>query len=48
MELTKVEILRFEIELTQLGRLEDTGQLEYNSFKDLIVKYESTLELMDQ
>ena len=48
IELTEEEILRLEIELIQLGRLEDTDHQEYNSFKDLIVKYEPTLELMDQ
>ena len=47
IELTEEEILKLEIELIQLGRLEDTSQLEYNSLKDLIVKYEPTLELMD-
>ena len=48
IELMEEEILRLEIELIQLGRLEHTDQLEYNSFKDLIVKYEPILELMDQ
>ena len=41
-------MLRLEIELIQLGRLEETDKLEYNLFKDLIVKYEPALELMDQ
>ena len=40
-------MLRLEIELIQLGRLEDTDWLEYNSFKDLTVKYEPIIELMD-
>ena len=48
IELTEEEILRLEIELIQLGRLEDTDWLEYNSSKKLIVKYEPILELMDQ
>ena len=48
IELTEEETLGLEIELIQLGRREETDQLEYNSFKDLIVKYEPILELMDQ
>ena len=48
IELTEEEILRLEIELIQLGRLEDIDWLEYNSFIDLIGKYEPTLKLMDQ
>ena len=47
-ELTEEKILRLEIELIQLGRLEETNQLEYNPFQELIVKYKPTLELMDQ
>ena len=48
IELTKEEVLRLKIELIQLGRLEDTDCLEYNSSKELIVRYEPILELMDQ
>ena len=48
IELTEEEVLRLKIELIQLGRLEDTDWLEYNSSKELTVKYEPILELMDQ
>ena len=48
IELTEEEILRLEIELIELWRLEDTDQLEYNSSKDLVVKYEPIIDLMDQ
>ena len=47
IELTEEEVLRLEIELIQLERLEDTDYLEYNSSKELIVRYEPILELMD-
>ena len=42
------EILRLEIELIELGRLENTDRLEYKSLRDLVVKYEPTIDLMDQ
>ena len=47
IELIENEILRLEIELIELGRLEDTKRLEYNSSRDLVVKYEPTIGLMD-
>ena len=48
IDLIAEEILKLEIELIELGRFEETDQLEYNSSKDLIVKYEPILELMDR
>ena len=42
------EILRLEIELIQIGRLEETDCLEYNLTKKLIVRFEPILDLMDQ
>ena len=47
IELTKEQILRLEIELIQIGRLEETDCLEYNLAKELIVRYEPILDLMD-
>ena len=48
IELTEEEVLRLKIELIQLGRLEDTDCLEFNSSKEHILRYEPILELMDQ
>ena len=48
IELTEEEILRLEDELIQIGRLEETDYLEYNLLRELIVKYEPILDLMDQ
>ena len=48
IELIGEEILRLENELIQIGRLEETDYLEYNLLKELTVKYEPILDLMDQ
>ena len=47
IELTEEKVLRLEIELIRLERLEDTDFLIYTPSKELIVQYEPILKLMD-
>ena len=46
IELTKDEILRLEIEMIEFERLLDTDRLGYDPIGNLVVKYESILDLM--
>ena len=46
IELTEDEILRLEIEMIKFERLLDTDRLGYDPIGNLVVKYESILDLM--
>ena len=48
IKLTENEIFRLEIKLIGLERLLETDRLDYDKERNLVVRYESMLESMDQ
>ena len=48
IDLTEDEILRLEIEMIELERLLDIDRLDYDAIGNLVVKYESMIDLMNQ
>ena len=48
IELTEDEVLRLEIKMIELGRLLETDRLDYDNVGNLVVRYKSMVEFMDQ